>query len=184
MTTCNWSYWLIISLFDERPSSWTKTHLCASKGLSEWTESCLLRQGFYEVIYITYITLGVKSMFIHNNFFYSQIRTIQEEIQEEFQCSSRHWSGISGKKYRYNLAIQFYHLDSRVLLPRHPDPSFELFLILTQIQCCTFFWRLRLPAACFRLTVHEPCYFDTEAQKTHARSVALPELKSFTIFYF
>ena len=42
---CNWSYWLIISLFDERPSSWTKTHLCASKGLSEWTESCLLRQG-------------------------------------------------------------------------------------------------------------------------------------------
>lgn len=31
------------------------------------------------------------------------------------------------KKYRYNLAIQFYHLDSRVLLPRHPDPSFELY---------------------------------------------------------
>lgn len=105
-------------------------HSCASKRLSEWTESCLLRQGSYEVIYITYITLGVKSTFIHNNFCYLfcylSIRTIQDEIQEEFRCSSRHWSGISEKKYRYNLAIQFYHLDSRVLLPRHPDPSFEL----------------------------------------------------------
>lgn len=137
-------------------------------------------------LYTLYITLGVKSTFIHNNFLLyfviNQDNTRRNSRRISVFKSTLKWN--FRKKYRYNLAIQFYHLDSRVLLPRHPDPSFESFLILTQIQCCTFFWRLRLPAACFGLTVHEPCYFDAEAQKTHARSVALPELKSFTVFYF